>query len=451
MRTYLLLIAFLFPAGAMSRDLHVDPVTGSDSNDGVSAPVKSIARGIRLAKPGDTVYLAPGRYYQSAVFHEKHGTEKQPIVLDGQGAILDGSEPVTSSEWEQVAPGLFRRVALYPKTDDAIVGRWFLIWNGEMQRMNRTSKGPSEPLKKVDQLQEREWTYVKDEDAFYIRLPEGMPLDEANIRYPKRSSAVIFSGAGSHITVRNITGTHVYNDGFNIHGAQRNLSFADIRAIECGDDGFSAHEDADCRIDGFVSIGNSTGLCDVNTSRTYYRNVYIRDCHGFDLYFIGLEHSLENARIESSAARTFWLEARYLEEGGQCRLRMKNVLIRRVGGEPQELRVGPGGALHASRCTFEDVNVMLTPGGVVDFRSCVFRKRQRQPEAVLFSNTVWRGEGNLYEFKSLRVEQASFTPATFSEFQHLTRSEAGSHWGSIGDIPGEVGAVEDQLPKPEIP
>ena len=260
---------------------------------------------------------------------------------------------------------------------------------------------------------------------------------------------MIFSSTGSNITIRNVTGTHVYNDGYNVHGAQRNLVFENIKAIECGDDGFSAHEDADCRIDGFVSIGNSTGLCDVNTSRTYYRNVYIRDCHGFDLYFIGLEHSLENALVESRAAKSFWLEAKYLDEGGLCNLRMKNVLIRRVGEKPQELRVGRGGALLATNCTFEGVNVMLTPGGIVDFRSCLFSSGMHQPESLLFPNTVWRGAGNLYDFKSLRVDKTSFRPETFSEFQKLTGSEENSRWEKVDAVPDGIGANENTLPKPE--
>ena len=83
----------------------------------------------------------------------------------------------------------------------------------------------------MSDLQPGEWTYVKSEDAFYLKLPPDQLLDDANIRYPARSSAVVQSIRGSHLTVRNITGTHVYNDGYNVHGAQRNLVFENIAAI----------------------------------------------------------------------------------------------------------------------------------------------------------------------------------------------------------------------------
>jgi len=430
---------FGFPLVLSGADIRVDPEYGDDRNDGISSPVQSISRGIHLARPGDTVHLKEGVYSESAVFSKRHGTRDQPIILDGHGATLDGSEKVTSDEWESIGEGLFRRVRLYPKTNDAIVGRWFLLWDGRMQRMGRCLKGPSQPLKEAGQLQPGEWTYVGDEDAFYLKLAPGEDLDAANIRYPKRSSAVIFSREGSWITIRNLTGRHVYNDGFNVHGAQRNLRFDKIRAIQCGDDGFSAHEDAECEIDGFVSIGNGTGLCDTGTSRTHYTNLYIRDCVGFDLYFIGREHSIQNAVIESSAAKSFWLDGDHLEDGGQCRLEMRNFLIRRTGDQPQELRIGRGGFLHAMNCTFEGLNVTLTPSGGADFRRCAFLSGTFHPEIMLYRNTIWNGQGNLYDIHSLRVVHTSYSPTEFSEFQKFTSSEAGSAWQKPGKDLGDVG------------
>ncbi len=431
---------------SVALDLYVDPKAGDDSNNGRSSPVKTIARAMKLAQPGDTIHLTPETYYESADFSNKHGLPGKPITLDGHGAVLDGSEPVTSAEWEQVSPDLYRRQKIYKTTDDAIVGRWFLLWDGKMQRMNRCSKGPSDPLKKPEELKPGEWTFVREDgDAFYLKLKPGQKLDEANIRYPKRSSAVVQSITGSWLTVKNVTGTHVYNDGYNIHGAQRNLVFENIGAIECGDDGFSAHEDVDCQIDGFVSIRNATGLCDTGTSQTHYKNVFIKECIGFDLYFIGLKHSIENALIDSSAARAFWVDGNQLKDGQVCQVKMKNVIIRRAGGGPQELRVGNGGFLFAENCTFDSVNVMLTPKGGVDFQKCVFRKGKFHPEVQTYPNTIWRGDGNIYDFKTLKVVHKPFTPETFAEFQKLTGSEPDSKWDVSPKVPEGIGADESKL------
>ncbi|MDF1812448.1 MAG: HEAT repeat domain-containing protein [Verrucomicrobiales bacterium] len=434
------------PDVSAAPDLHVDPNAGNDSNNGRSAPVKTIARAIKLAQPGDTIHLTPGTYYESADFTNKHGLPGMPITLDGNGAVLDGSEPVTSADWIEISPDLYQRKNIYKTTDDAIVSRWFLLWDGNMQRMNRCSKGPSEPLKKPQDLQPGEWTFVREDgDAFYLKLQPGQKLDEANIRYPKRSNAIVQSITGSWLTVKNVTGTHVYNDGFNVHGAQRNLVYENIAAIECGDDGFSAHEDADCRINGFVSIRNATGFCDTGTSQTHYKNVYIKECTGFDIYFIGLKHSIENAIIESSAARAFWLDGNLLKDGQRCQLKMRNVVIRRVGDGPQELRVGKGGVLFAENCTFDSINVMLTPKGSVEFQKCVFQKGVFHPEVQTYRNTIWRGDGNYYNFKSLRVIHQSYTPATFPEFQKATGAEANSHWDASIKVPEGVGVDEASL------
>ncbi len=399
--------------------ISVDPAAGDDANDGRTQPVKTIARAIRLAQPGDTIHLTPGTYFQSADFINKHGLPGQPITLDGHEALLDGSEPVTSRDWEQVEPGLYRRAKLYSRPDDHLVGRWYLLWNGQMNRMNRCSKGPSAPLKEVANLLPGEWTYVKVEDAFYLRISPEQTLEQANIRYPARANAVSYSSSGSWITVKNVTGTHFYNDGFNVHGAQRHLVFENITAIECGDDGFSAHEDADCHVDGFTSIGNATGLCDTVTSQTHYRNVTIKDCLGYDLYFIGLRHSLENATIQSRAVRAFHLSGDHLLDGQVCELRMKNVRLERVGGGPQELRIGKAGRMFAEGCTFLGLNLTMTPGASVQLRGCQLGGDPK-PEVLLFANTIWQGEHNRYNLKSLRIGQTSFTPATFSEFQKIT-------------------------------
>lgn len=421
-------------------DLFVDPENGDDKNDGRSAPLLNISTAVKRAKPGDTIHLAEGTYFTSIDLSNKHGEHGKPITIDGHGAILDGSEPVKNEAWEMIGPHLYRHVKLFPNTNEAIVARFFLLWDGEMKHMGRCSKGPSNELKEPTELKPGEWTYVEDEDAFYLKLESDQKLDEANIRYPARSSGVIYSRSGSWLTVKNITAKHYYNDGFNVHGAQRNLAFENIAAVDCGDDGFSAHEDADCRIDGFISIGNATGLCDTGTSETHYRDLSIKDCRGFDLYFIGKEHSVENAVIESSAARSFWLDGDHLQRGGLCRVHLKNVLMTRTGAEQQELRIGRGGFLHAENCTFVSLSATVTPGGGVDFRDCIFKTGTLEPSAMIFPNTIWRGEGNFYQFASLRVAQTSFRPETFPDFQKLTGSENTSTWSPDESPPDAKGA-----------
>jgi hypothetical protein len=425
------------PSGG--RQLQVNPQTGLDTHDGITQPVKTIARGVRLAQPGDTLNLAPGLYHESLDLSLKMGEPDKPITVDGHGAVLDGSEPVRAAEWESLGQGLYRKIKIIASMNPAVVGRWFFLWDGKMNHMGRTSKGPSAALKKPEDLIPDEWTYVAEENAFYLKLPEGQDLDTANIRYPARSNGVIFAGKGAHVTVRNVTSTHVWNDGFNVHGAQRSLRFENIAAIECGDDGFSAHEDAQCEIDGFVSMGNSTGLCDVGESVTHYRNVFIKDCIGHDVFFIGLDHSLENAVVESRASSAFSFDGGRLPEGKTANLRVKNLHLRRTGDGIKEIRLGSRGKFEADRCTFEGLNVTATPGASVRFQSSVITGA-RKPNIVIWANTTWTGGTNVYDIASLRVDKATFTASTFSEFQKLVSSETDSRWDAASTAPSSIGA-----------
>ena len=101
------LITLTFFGVAVARDLHVDPALGHDGNDGITKPLKTIPRAIRLAKPGDTIHLKPVTYYDYAGFYNKRGEPGKPITLDGHGAILEGSEPIDPTSWTEVTPGLF--------------------------------------------------------------------------------------------------------------------------------------------------------------------------------------------------------------------------------------------------------------------------------------------------------------------------------------------------------
>jgi hypothetical protein len=92
-----------------------------------------------------------------------------------------------------------------PGLSDAVIGRWFFIFDGRMQHMGRTSKGKQSPLKKPEELQAGEWTFVKDPSrekppskaiygTFYLKVAAGQKLAEAKIFAPMRSAGVQMSG-----------------------------------------------------------------------------------------------------------------------------------------------------------------------------------------------------------------------------------------------------------------
>jgi hypothetical protein len=348
-----------------ARDIHV----------GKDAP--SIAHAIKAAQPGDSIHLEPKIYRDYAGFYGKKGEPGKPITLDGHGATLEGSDPLDTAQWKEVSPGLFAADNLLPSLNDALIGRWFFLFDGRMQLMNRTSKGRSAPFKKPGELQPGEWTFVKDParekpsskqiyGTFFVRLVPGTKLADAGIFVPVRSAGVQFSGDNAHLVIKNLTATHPYNDGFNIHGDCRDCVFENIRAIECGDDGISAHESAQYRVDGLVSIGNSTGITDTGTAQTSYRNIYLARNVGFDLYFLDEgRYSITNALVLSSAQNPLTITGRAT---GDCRMKMDNVLIRRLS-EPRTGHVALHATLEARNCTFENLDIQVA--GTATWTNCI--------------------------------------------------------------------------------
>lgn len=352
----LIFFAFLISLSpSWSRDLNVG-----------SAEAPTIAAAIKIAQPGDTIHLEPGRVYRDyAGFYGKKGAPGRPITLDGHGATLEGSESIDPAQWKETSPGLFANDALLPRLDDAIIGRWFFLWDGRMNHMGRTSKGAQAPLKKPEDLQPGEWTFVKDParakpdslqiyGTFYLKLVPGTKLADANIAAPVRSAGVQFSGENAHLVIRNLTATHPYNDGFNIHGDCRDVLFENIRAIDCGDDGISAHETAEYRVDGLISIGNSTGICDTVAAKTSYRRVFIADCLGYDLFFLDDgRYRIENAIVLSRAQNPFVVTGR---ENKHCELDIDNLLFRRVGGQPKAAMVAKTAVVRAARLSMVGID-----------------------------------------------------------------------------------------------
>ena len=365
MKIFTLSLAFCSLLAA--KDIHV----GKDAN----AP--TIHHAIKMAAPGDTIHLEPKVYRDYTGFYGKKGEPGKPITLDGHGATLEGSDPIDVTKWREVSPGLFANENLMTGLSDAAIGRWFFLFDGKMQLMGRTSKGRSAPLKKPEELQNGEWTFVKDPSrekppskaiygTFYLKLAPGQRLADANIFAPMRSAGVQMSGENAHLVIKNLTATHPYNDGFNIHGDCRDVVFENIRAIECGDDGISAHESAQYRVHGFVSIGNSTGICDTGTAQTSYTHVFLARNVAFDLYFLDDgRYSITNALVLSSAQNPFTTTGR---ENGDCRLDLDNVLLRRLA-EPRMGLIARNSTVTGKRCTFENLDFKVI--GSVSWENCL--------------------------------------------------------------------------------
>jgi hypothetical protein len=107
-------------ANGYARDIFVSNQAGDDRFDGSSAvtqgsqvgPVRTIARALRAAAPGDRIVLAATNepYRESITLQsaQHSGIPDRPFQLLGNGAILDGLAPIPAGAWEHVRGDVFR-------------------------------------------------------------------------------------------------------------------------------------------------------------------------------------------------------------------------------------------------------------------------------------------------------------------------------------------------------
>ena len=114
--------------------LYVDAAKGGDANDGSEVkPWKTLAHALPKLKPGDTLYLRGGTYYERVKITVS-GTATQPITVrafPGELAVLDGGlrefAETPATAWEPVKDstvGEYRSAKPYPKYEGIVLGHF---------------------------------------------------------------------------------------------------------------------------------------------------------------------------------------------------------------------------------------------------------------------------------------------------------------------------------------
>ena len=376
---------------------------------------KTIQQAINAAQPGDTIKLSTkdGPYYESATFHNKSGSEGKPITLDGWGATLDGSDPLDPKEWSEVSPGLYKSTAFPVRMHigSSILGRYFFIFNGKINRMGGVSKGKHAVMKTSADLTSGEWTYVDAEKAFYLRPVAGQDL--SSIRAPIRSSGVALSGNCEHLIIKNISVTHVWNDGFNIHQRSRDILFQNISAIECGDDGISEHEDCQIKVNGMLSRGNATGFCHVGQSQSDTQNIVIEDCPAYGIYLLDdSHHTLRNCVIRGKSTFAIRLVR-------NTTLNMSNVLLEDTG----RVQIESGASLQAQNVSSWGSDWNISKSSVTLNKSAI-----AGPDAKLKIDqpVLWQSDTNIWDVQSIDWNGKVYDKSTFTQYVVDAKQDANS-------------------------
>lgn len=222
-------IAAALPA-ADAAILYVDNRQGRDVYNGraarpidlASGPVRTIDRALRLAGPGDTIIVAnTGVPYTGPVAlagSDNGGFEGLPLTIVGNGAIVDGSQPIDPAGWSRVAPGLWRMTPWRK-------GTYLLLEGGRPL--------PEHPrprhLGGLEDVPDGHWT--AHGGSIYLRLPG---LEEP----AERALGLAWEPMGlslykvQHVVIRDLTFQHFQVDGVNLHDLCSDIVLENVRSIE---------------------------------------------------------------------------------------------------------------------------------------------------------------------------------------------------------------------------
>ena len=335
MRRLLLAAAVLSGTVLWGKDMYVDYQSGKTGNPGTKeAPYSAVAQALKNVSPGDTIYILPSDQpiRDNIQIINICGTAEAPITIDGMNNIFLGTDPLDPEVWKEISPGVYKKEM---KTGRNWARRFFMTFNGHINRMGRLQKASSggAKFKKPEDLAPGEWTIVEKDmvDAkgrqkqynydFIVRLPEGAKsLEDSGIEVPNihKHGGVNLRGKCRHLVLRNIIVKNFFNDGYNIHDDVEDVHFENIAAVDCGDDGISAHES--CKLTGknMVFIGCSTAVCHINSVTSYQENVYFERISGREFYFLSdSDNTVKNAwGFADSFSGSRWLAGKENHQKG---------------------------------------------------------------------------------------------------------------------------------------
>ncbi|MAG93366.1 MAG: hypothetical protein CMJ48_06410, partial [Planctomycetaceae bacterium] len=204
-----------------------DNLNGDDASDGRSAeasssvagPVRSIGRGLALARRGDTIVIANnGKPYRESIQitgHRLSGFAGTDMTVLGNGAVVTGERAVPPAAWKKLDNDLWK---LVPQRK----GFYLLLREGErvveVDCPNDATRLPN--------LGAGEWCVWRG--AIHYRSPELEDPRETNFSLAARGVGLTLHNVRG-VTVRDLTFQHFRLDGVNAHDLSHNVTLVNVR------------------------------------------------------------------------------------------------------------------------------------------------------------------------------------------------------------------------------
>jgi hypothetical protein len=237
MTKYLPLATILFAtaAHAPAATFYVNNLLGNDRATGLSAepdadngPVRTIAAALARAGRADRVELAatgePYREQLSLSLPNHCGFPDKPFVIDGGGAVLDGTVVAAPGAWRHVEGNVF---AMRPRR---LAYQQVFNEGQPLQQVTRSSQYESANLEPL------QWALVEGEIHFRTegnRIPSDYTLRHAALQ----TGITLYDVR--HVRIENLVVQGFQQDGLNAHELVRDCQFIDIDSRANGRSGLS--------------------------------------------------------------------------------------------------------------------------------------------------------------------------------------------------------------------
>ena len=266
-----LVVCLLPTAQVAGRDIHVNNLSGDDGSTGRNlqntadrgGPVRTISKALRLARGGDRIVLAktkqPYREGISLVGSRHSGFLDRPFVIEGNGAILDGSAPVGPDAWEHYRGAVFRFRP--PRTGH----QQLFIDDRPAARV-----AVDRPAQQPPELEPLQWCLYGGQILF--RVEPGKLPGEYNSSFAYRQTGItLFHVRG--VAILNLTVQGFRLDGINAQNSAREVYISDVTSRGNGRAGIAVGGASKVELDVCV-VGNNNlaQLLTLPYSRTSVRS-----------------------------------------------------------------------------------------------------------------------------------------------------------------------------------
>ena len=206
--------------------IYVNNTTGDDRAHGRSpeilgrfdGPLVTIGRALQIAYASDTIEIANTGYpYRESIIVDRpalSGKAAFPFIIEGNGAVVQGSVPLPARVWSFVGQGTFRYQP-YRR------GHYQLVLNGTPANELRV---PRTALERPA-LQPLQWCAFQG--WVYFRVEPGRYVDQYQLGAPRFDVGLGLHNV-RHVVVRNLRIEQFRLDGIHVSGYSRDIRLENI-------------------------------------------------------------------------------------------------------------------------------------------------------------------------------------------------------------------------------